>query len=567
MKAPILKTWLTASVVLLLLAGAAYLYSFNRQIEEREFIFDLEKGLDYMYQAQLAESKMASEAYHFAATGRNHNKEAYYKERKKVVGILEKLGSIDLGYKRAALQKSSVNSFQNWMQRLDTVMERPFYSDSTILRSYMRSTPYVQQREQIFDQLTELEKRVVESRERRMRNLSILTKWSLIGFIAVMAMAVVLLIWTWRVNSTRMRMAFQLQLRQKDREFEVAFMQAPIGKIIVDQKGFCARVNRQICEMLGYDAATLESKRLADISPAHEYEEDLRVIAQLMHRQEKTNERDKEMLTASGQSIWVRQSMAFVSQEDGSPQQLIIQLKDITLEKESRRKLEESNVELEQFAYMASHDLKEPIRMIDGFMKLLEKNYGDRLDQTARKYVHFAADGAKRMNQLVDDLLQYSRATRQSGESENIPLGTLMEEIAKTYQPLMDQGSIDLHWQDLPMVRLPRAAIRTVLNNLVSNAIKYQATGNRPQIMVKADRVPGFWRISVVDNGIGIKSEFFDKIFIIFKRLHGKGEYEGSGIGLATCKRLVEKWGGRISVSSVEGEGSVFSFTIPTEPD
>lgn len=567
MKAPILKTWLTASVVLLLLAGAANLYSFNRQIEEREFIFDLEKGLDYMYQAQLAESKMASEAYHFAATGRNHNKEAYYKERKKVVGILEKLGSIDLGYKRAALQKSSVNSFQNWMQRLDTVMERPFYSDSTILRSYMRSTPYVQQREQIFDQLTELEKRVVESRERRMRNLSILTKWSLIGFIAVMAMAVVLLIWTWRVNSTRMRMAFQLQLRQKDREFEVAFMQAPIGKIIVDQKGYCARVNRQICVMLGYDTATLERKRLADISPAHEYEEDLRVIAQLMHRQEKTNERDKEMLTASGQSIWVRQSMAFVSQEDGSPQQLIIQLKDITLEKESRRKLEESNVELEQFAYMASHDLKEPIRMIDGFMKLLEKNYGDRLDQTARKYVHFAADGAKRMNQLVDDLLQYSRATRQSGESENIPLGTLMEEIAKTYQPLMDQGSIDLHWQDLPMVRLPRAAIRTVLNNLVSNAIKYQATGNRPQIMVKADRVPGFWRISVVDNGIGIKSEFFDKIFIIFKRLHGKGEYEGSGIGLATCKRLVEKWGGRISVNSVEGEGSVFSFTIPAAPD
>jgi signal transduction histidine kinase len=125
---------------------------------------------------------------------------------------------------------------------------------------------------------------------------------------------------------------------------------------------------------------------------------------------------------------------------------------------------------------------------------------------------------------------------------------------------------MDLHWHDLPQVRLPKAAIRTVLNNLVSNAIKYQAPGSKPQVMVKADRVPGFWRISVVDNGIGIKSEFFDKIFIIFKRLHGKGEYEGSGIGLATCKRLVEKWGGRISVSSVEGEGSSFSFTIPAEP-
>jgi light-regulated signal transduction histidine kinase (bacteriophytochrome) len=255
-----------------------------------------------------------------------------------------------------------------------------------------------------------------------------------------------------------------------------------------------------------------------------------------------------------------------VSHEDGTPQQLIIQLKDITQEKESWRKLEESNVELEQFAYMASHDLKEPIRMIDGFMKLLEKNYGDRLDETARKYVHFAADGAKRMNQLVDDLLLYSRATRQSGEPEEVELGRIMEEISKNYQPQLDKGTMDLHWHDLPQVRLPKAAIRTVLNNLVSNAIKYQAPGSKPQVMVKADRVPGFWRISVVDNGIGIKSEFFDKIFIIFKRLHGKGEYEGSGIGLATCKRLVEKWGGRISVSSVEGEGSSFSFTIPAEP-
>ncbi len=566
MQAPILKTWLTASVVLLLLAGAAYLYSYDRQIQEREFIFNLERGLDYMYQVQLAESKMASEAYHFAATGNFHNKDAYERERKKVADLLEKLGSIDMGPKRAALQKSSVNKFQSWMLQLDTVMERPFYSDSSILRDYMQSRPYVEQRERIFGELTQLEQIVVESRERRMRNLSILTKWSMIGFIAVMAMAVVLLIWTWRVNSTRMRMAYQLQLRQKDREFEVAFMQAPIGKIIVDQKGYCARVNRQICEMLGYDATTLERKRLADISPAHEYEEDLRVIAQLMQKQEKTNERDKEMLTASGQSIWVRQSMAFVSYEDGSPQQLIIQLKDITQEKESRRKLEESNVELEQFAYMASHDLKEPIRMIDGFMKLLEKNYGDRLDDTARKYVHFAADGAKRMNQLVDDLLLYSRATRQSGEPEDVELQEIMEEISKNYQPQLDKGSMDLHWHDLPQVRLPKAAIRTVLINLVSNAIKYQAPGGKPQVMVKADRVPGFWRISVVDNGIGIKSDFFDKIFIIFKRLHGKGEYEGSGIGLATCKRLVEKWGGRISVSSVEGEGSSFSFTIPAEP-
>jgi PAS domain S-box-containing protein len=362
-----------------------------------------------------------------------------------------------------------------------------------------------------------------------------------------------------------MRMAYQLQLQQKEREFEVAFTQAPIGKIFVDQKGYCTRVNRRICEMLGYDANTLEKKRLADLSPAREYEEDLRLIAQLMQKQEKFNEREKEMLTASGQAIWVKQSMAFVSHEDGTPQQLIIQLKDITREKESRRKLEESNVELEQFAYMASHDLKEPIRMIDGFMKLLEKNYGDRLDDTARKYVHFAADGAKRMNQLVDDLLLYSRATRQSGEPEDVELQEIMEEISKNYQPQLDKGSVDLHWHDLPQVRLPKAAIRTVLINLVSNAIKYQAPGGKPHVMVKADQVPGFWRISVVDNGIGIKTEFFDKIFIIFKRLHGKGEYEGSGIGLATCKRLVEKWGGRIAVSSVEGEGSSFSFTIPME--
>lgn len=566
MKAPVFKVYLYVSIALLIITGGIYLYTYLMQLRERDAIFNLQSAISNTYRIQILETSISGEAFHFASTGQEHNRIAYQEEKNRLRINMQRLLSLEIDQELNQSREIARQRLEAKISRLDSLMNRPFYDNEKLLSKYIGSSEYEEEDLDISLTLTALEDKLMNAREQRIVTLRQLTKANLFGFLAVLLIAIILLIWTWYSNTRRMRMAYQLQLQQKDREFEVAFTQAPIGKIIVDQKGYCTRVNRRICEMLGYDANTLEKKRLADLSPAHEYEEDLRLIAQLMQKQEKFNEREKEMLTASGQAIWVKQSMAFVSHEDGTPQQLIIQLKDITQEKESWRKLEESNVELEQFAYMASHDLKEPIRMIDGFMKLLEKNYGDRLDETARKYVHFAADGAKRMNQLVDDLLLYSRATRQSGEPEDVELQKIMEEISKNYQPQLDKGSMDLHWHDLPQVRLPKAAIRTVLINLVSNAIKYQAPGGKPQVMVKADRVPGFWRISVVDNGIGIQSEFFDKIFIIFKRLHGKGEYEGSGIGLATCRRLVEKWGGRISVSSVEGEGSSFSFTIPAEP-
>lgn len=201
--------------------------------------------------------------------------------------------------------------------------------------------------------------------------------------------------------------------------------------------------------------------------------------------------------------------------------------------------------------------------MIDGFMKLLERNYGSRLDETAQRYIHFASDGARRMNQLLEDLLTYSRATRSALKEEMVDLNRVMDEVKREFQHRIDELSGSLTWEFLPTVQGSTVAIRTVLRNLVANALKYHRTGHPPVVRVSVAQRENKWCIAVDDNGIGIDPAFYEQVFIIFQRLHGRSEYDGSGIGLATCKRLVEKWGGRIGVTSKPGEGSQFYFTIP----
>ena len=232
-----------------------------------------------------------------------------------------------------------------------------------------------------------------------------------------------------------------------------------------------------------------------------------------------------------------------------------------TLELQTKE-LAASNAELEQFAFVASHDLQEPLRMVTSFLSQLEKRYGDELDEKAKKYIWFASDGAKRMRQIILDLLDYSRTGQMEMKKEDVDLNLLMEAVVRDYGEPIDEKEATVKWTSLPVIEASGQSMNRLLGNLLSNALKYRARDRSPQIEVKAEDLGSQWKISVSDNGIGIEEEYREKIFNIFQRLHSKEEYTGTGIGLAICRKIVDAHGGRIWAESELNTGSTFHFTI-----
>ena len=225
-----------------------------------------------------------------------------------------------------------------------------------------------------------------------------------------------------------------------------------------------------------------------------------------------------------------------------------------------------SNRELEQFAYVASHDLQEPLRMVSSYTQLLATRYGDRLDQDAREFIDYAVDGANRMQRLIQDLLAFSRVTTRGGELTEVDTKQILTEALKNLQVAIPESGAVVSSGNLPHVMGDSSQIVMLFQNLISNALKFRDPERRTNVRVEAEKTPdhdGFLTFMVSDNGIGIEDKFFDRIFVIFQRLHGRREYPGTGIGLALCKRIVERHGGRIWLESTFGTGTTFFFTLP----
>jgi light-regulated signal transduction histidine kinase (bacteriophytochrome) len=245
-------------------------------------------------------------------------------------------------------------------------------------------------------------------------------------------------------------------------------------------------------------------------------------------------------------------------------------IRDISVRKKSDEhlvktvgELKRSNDELQQFAYVSSHDLQEPLRMVSSYTQLLAKRYKGRLDSDADEFIGFAVDGCNRMQGLIQDLLAYSRAGANGKALREISGENALKVALTNLRTSVEQSGAVVTHDSLPAIRTDETLLTQVFQNLVGNAIKYRRAES-PQVHVSASKNGGNeWIFSVRDNGLGIDPQYFDRIFILFQRLHGRDEFEGTGIGLAICKKILERLGGRIWVESQPEKGSTFYFALP----
>ncbi|GAB3668971.1 hypothetical protein GCM10028856_15150 [Halopiger thermotolerans] len=337
----------------------------------------------------------------------------------------------------------------------------------------------------------------------------------------------------------------------------VALLDDELRHTIVAGQGF---------EPLDFDATDIQNERLQDV-----YSGEVLETIESNCRTTLAGEPTSFELTMQGRVFEFRTHP--LTDDDGDVYAILVMSQDITERKQYEEKLEqlvadleESNERLEQFAYAASHDLQEPLRMVSTYLQLIERRYGDELDEEGEELFEYALDGAERMRSMIDGLLQYSRIETMGGEFEPVDLETVFDDVREDLRVQIEESGAEITVDRLPRVKGDADQLRQLFQNLLSNAIKYSGE-EAPQVRVSAERNGEAWVVSVTDHGIGIDPDDQEQIFEVFEGLHGDGDYAGTGIGLAVCERIVERHDGEIWVDSEPGDGSTFSFTLPTVTD
>jgi PAS domain S-box-containing protein len=356
---------------------------------------------------------------------------------------------------------------------------------------------------------------------------------------------------------------------------------APDAIIIVDRAGRIALVNRQVEHLFGYDRAELlgqlvevlvpERLRHGHVRQREGYYSDLRTrpmgAGLALYGQRKDGSEFPAEISLSPMDAQGELLVTTIIRDVSDRQRTEAQLKETAARlAQQAEELARSNAELQQFAYVASHDLQEPLRMVASYTQLLGRRYKGRLDADADDFIAYAVDGATRMQQLINDLLAYSRVGTHGQELVPTDCNNVFERVVGDLGAAIAESGAVVTRDALPSVLGDPRQLGQLFQNLIANAIKFH--GDEPaRVHVTAEREGAMWRFAVRDEGIGIAPEYVDRIFVIFQRLHTQAEYPGTGIGLAICKRIAERHGGRIWVESQPGRGTTFYFTLPALED
>lgn len=364
----------------------------------------------------------------------------------------------------------------------------------------------------------------------------------------------------------RQRKRIEQALRDSEAKYSALVEQAKDGVVIV-QDGACKFANKAMAEISGYSLEKMMRTPFSEILAPESSDLMTQIREPSATGKNAPIVYEAKIICADGTPKDVEISTSSI-QYEGRPAGMGI-ARDVTERKQAEYMLRQqaqdlarSNSELEQFAYVASHDLQEPLRMVASYVKLLERRYKDKLDADANDFIGFAVDGANRMHLLINALLDYSRVGTHGKPFEPTDCSIIVNEALANLRAAIAESDATVTCDELPPVMADPSQLVQLLQNLIANAIKFRGV-EKPRVHISAERAGNDCTFSVRDNGIGIDPSYADRVFVIFQRLHDREEYPGTGIGLAICKKIVERHGGRIWVESELGQGATFRFTIP----
>lgn len=363
----------------------------------------------------------------------------------------------------------------------------------------------------------------------------------------------------------------QKLLFQSEERFRTLVKAAPIGVgVVSNEDNTLVQSNPALCEMLGYSEKELAKTNVNSLIHPEDVHDEFEERKKLMRGEAPVYRSERRYLTKNSQTIWVRASGALIKSKTGTPQEVRI-IENITDEKSARdrakvlmEELARTNAELERFTSIASHDLKAPLRTIRMYVQLLSKKLGDGPSPEAKDYLAFIANGSSQLSSLIDDLLTYSRISRDTHHFDRTACSAIVKEVLESLRFDVESCGGTVSVESLPTVMGDRLQLLQLFQNLVSNGLKYRGD-RQPKICISAEEQKEEWLFSVSDNGIGFSMDDAGKIFAEFQRLHSIQEYPGTGLGLPICKTIVKRHGGRIWAQSALGQGATFFFTLPKE--
>jgi len=351
--------------------------------------------------------------------------------------------------------------------------------------------------------------------------------------------------------------------KRAEQQLRLVVDAVPNAMLLVDASGRMTFVNRNAEALFGYTQEELIGQPLEMLVPARvrqAHPEHVRDFLSAPRARPMGAGRELHGCRKDGTEIMIEIGLNPIETSEGFC--TLASIIDVSERRKQQEELHQSNADLEQFAYIASHDLQEPLRMVASYTELLAQRYEGKLDARADKYIFYAVDGARRMQQLVADLLQYSRVGSQGKPFVAVKSADVLKRVVKVLDATLTSSNGTVEYGELPEVMADESQLIQLFQNLIGNAIKFRSA-EPPRIRIEAVKQDRKWMFSVNDNGIGIEMRHAERIFQMFQRLHERSKYDGSGIGLALAKRIVERHGGRISVQSEPGVGTTFYFTLP----